>query len=189
VLGGSRRGAHRREPHARAPGVEEVTRAPAAHRLIALAAAILFLGAVACSTAPTNSSPAQPVGLEGFDWVLDDSTLASLVAKVPAGVPIDLRFEGDQASGSSGCNTYGAGFHAIGGSISFDPFRSTAMACEGPVMALESAYLRALEGSTAYQVIEPQAPQASYPPGACLYHTACLYLTGGAADLTFTRPG
>ena len=85
---------------------------------------------------------------------------------------IDLRFEGDQVGGSSGCNAYGASFQAIGGTISFGPFRSTAMACEQPVMALESAYLRALEGTTAYQVTGPT-----------------LHLTGGAADLTFTRAG
>jgi heat shock protein HslJ len=87
-------------------------------------------------------------------------------------VHIDLRFQGDQVSGSSGCNTYGASFQAIGGSISFGPFRSTAMACEQPVMALESAYLRALEGSTAYQVAG-----------------STLQLIGGASDLRFTRAG
>jgi heat shock protein HslJ len=88
---------------------------------------------------------------------------------VPPAVHIDLRFEGDQVNGSSGCNTYGAGFQAIGGSISFDPIRSTAMACEQRVIALESAYLRALEGSTAYQVSGPT-----------------LHLTGGASSLSFT---
>jgi heat shock protein HslJ len=169
VLGGSRRGAHRREPDARAARDEEVAGTPATHRLIALAAATLLLAAVACSTAPPNSSPAQPVGLEGVDWVLHDASVTSLVAKVPADVHIDLRFEGDQVSGSSGCNTYGASFQAIGGSISFGPIRSTAMACANPVMALESAYLRALEGSTTYQV-----------------SGSTLHLTGGAADLGFT---
>jgi heat shock protein HslJ len=110
------------------------------------------------------------VGLGGIDWVLHDTSLSSLVAKVPPDVHIDLRFEGDQVSGSSGCNTYGASFQAIGGTISFGPFRSTAMACDHPVMALESAYLRALEGTTAYEVAG-----------------ATLHLTGGAADLTFTK--
>ncbi len=110
------------------------------------------------------------MGLEGIDWVLDDASLGSLVAKVTPDVHIDLRFEGDQVGGSSGCNTYGASFQAIGGTISFGPFRSTAMACEQPVMALESAYLRALEGSTAYEVAG-----------------ATLHLTGGAAALTFTK--
>jgi heat shock protein HslJ len=94
-------------------------------------------------------------------------------------VHIDLRFEGNQVSGSSGCNTYGATFRAIGGSISFGPFQSTAMACEHPVMALESAYLHALGSSTAYQVVEPNQQVVRLT----------LYLTGGAADLTFTPAG
>jgi heat shock protein HslJ len=101
--------------------------------------------------------------------VLDTTSLDHLVAKVPPDLHIDLRLDGDQASGSSGCNTYGASFQAIGGSISFGPIRSTAMACENQVMAVEAAYLRALEGTTNYQVGGPT-----------------LHLTGGAADLTFT---
>lgn len=84
-------------------------------------------------------------------------------------VDIDLTFAGDQATGSAGCNGYGATFHAIGGSISFDPIRSTQKACDHRVMAAEAAYLRALEGSTTYKAT----------------HTT-LHLTGGPADLTFT---
>jgi len=127
------------------------------------------LGATACTTPSTHSSPAQPVGLLGVDWILDDSSLATQVAKVPAGIHIDLRFEGEQVSGSSGCNTYGGTFEAIGGSISFGPLHSTQMACDHRVMEAEAAYLRALEGSTAYQA-----------------SGSTLHLTGGAADLSFT---
>jgi heat shock protein HslJ len=100
---------------------------------------------------------------------LDDASLATQVAKVPAGLHIDLRFEGDQVSGSSGCNTYGGTFQAIGGSISFGSLHSTQMACDHAVMEAESAYLRSLEGSTAYQTT-----------------STTLHLTGGAADLSFT---
>jgi len=127
------------------------------------------LGATACTTPSTHSSPAQPVGLLGVDWILDDASLATQVAKVPGGIPIDLRFEGEQVSGSSGCNTYGGTFEAIGGSISFGPLHSTQMACDHRVMEAEAAYLRALEGSTAYQA-----------------SGSTLHLTGGAADLSFT---
>lgn len=104
-----------------------------------------------------------------MDWVLDAASLSTLVAKVPPGLHIDLYFETDQVSGSAGCNTYGASFQAIGGSISFGPIRSTAMACEKPVMQAEAAYLRALEGSTSYDAT----------------HTT-LHLTGGPVDLRFT---
>jgi hypothetical protein len=46
-------------------------------------------------------------------------------------------------------------------------------------MALESAYLHALDSSTAYQVVEPNQQVVRLT----------LYLTGGAADLTFTPAG
>jgi heat shock protein HslJ len=101
--------------------------------------------------------------------VLHDASLATLVAKVPPDVHIDLVFTAEQASGSSGCNHYSAPFQAIGGAISFGAFASTAMACEQPVMKVEAAYLRALQGSTAYDATH-----------------SVLHLTGGPVDLRFT---
>ena len=91
------------------------------------------------------------MGLIGIHWVLDNASIAPLVRSVPPGIRIDLTFEGDQASGSAGCNGYGASFQAIGGTISFGPIRQTQKACDRPVMEAEAAYLRSLEGSTAYQ--------------------------------------
>jgi heat shock protein HslJ len=111
----------------------------------------------------------------GVDWVLETSSLGHLVAKVPPDLHIDLRFDAEQASGSAGCNTYGANFQAIGGSISFGPIRSTQIACEKAVMAAEAAYLRALESTTNYAAY---GPTRSAP-------VPTLHLTGGAADLTF----
>jgi heat shock protein HslJ len=168
VPGRPRRCADRREPDARAARDEEVAGASAAHSLIALAAATFVLGATACTTPSTHSSPAQPVGLLGVDWILDASSLATQVAKVPTGIRIDLTFSGEQVSGSSGCNTYGGLFQAIGGSISLGALHSTQMACDHQVMEAEAAYLRALEGSTAYEAT-----------------STTLHLTGGAADLSF----
>jgi len=101
--------------------------------------------------------------------VLDTASLASLVHSIPPGIHIDLRFNADQASGSSGCNSYHTTFQAIGGSISFGQIISTAMACKKQVMAAEAAYLRALEGSTSYQT-----------------SGSTLHLLGGPVDLAFT---
>lgn len=110
------------------------------------------------------------MGLIGIDWVLDNASIASLVRRVPSDIHIDLTFEGDQATGSAGCNGYGASFQAIRGYIHFDEFRQTQKACDHPVMEAEAAYLRALEGSTGYVATG-----------------STLHLTGGAADLSFTR--
>jgi heat shock protein HslJ len=107
--------------------------------------------------------------LLGVEWVLDDASITPLVHSVSPGIHIDLRFDADQATGSAGCNEYGAAFQAIGGSISFGPVNATQKACADQVMTAEAAYLRALDGSTAYKAT-----------------TSTLHLTGGAADLSFT---
>lgn len=143
-------------------------RPPATWGLIALAATTFVLGATACSIPSTHSSPAQPVGLLGVEWILDAASLSTLVAKVPPGLHIDLRFDTENVNGSAGCNTYGGGFEAIGGSISFGPIQSTQIACEKRVMAAEAAYQRALESSTTYHATH-----------------STLHLTGGPVDLTF----
>jgi len=127
------------------------------------------LGATACTTPSTHSSPAQPVGLLGVDWILDDASLATQVAKVPGEIPIDLRFEGEQVSGSSGCNTYGGSYDAGDGSLSFGQMQMTLMACEDGLMQLESAYLDALGATTAFQISD-----------------SGLLLTGGKVALSFT---
>jgi heat shock protein HslJ len=109
------------------------------------------------------------VGLIGIDWVLDDASLATLVAGVPAGIHIDLRFGTEQASGTAGCASYTLSFQAVGGSISFGPIRSNQLPCRQQLKEASDAYLRALEGSTDYQAT-----------------SSTLLLTGGAADLAFT---
>jgi heat shock protein HslJ len=91
------------------------------------------------------------------------------VSKVPSGPRIDLTFNDGQIDGSAGCNGYGGTFQAIGGAITFGQIRTTQRACHKPVMAAETTYLRAFEGSTAYMA-----------------SSTTLRLTGGAADLSFT---
>ena len=109
------------------------------------------------------------MGLIGIDWVLDDASIATLVATVPAGIHIDLRFGAKQASGTAGCASYSLSFQAIGGSISFGPIRSNQLPCRQSLKEASDAYLRALEGSTDYEAT-----------------SSTLRLTGGAADLSFT---
>lgn len=74
--------------------------------------------------------------------------------------------------GTSGCNTYGGSYEADDGSISLGAMSMTEMACDEPLMALESAYLDALAGATGYQIGD-----------------AGLVLAGGQVALTFTPSG
>jgi heat shock protein HslJ len=62
--------------------------------------------------------------------------------------------ETDNVGGKSGCNSYGAGYTLTGEGITFGDAFSTEMACAGPLMTQESAFLKALAGITMFSVDE-----------------------------------
>jgi heat shock protein HslJ len=125
---------------------------------------------VACDSPQAGADPAQ---LEGVDWVLDAASMGSLVDRVPKDARVDLRFQDGETRGNAACNSYGGSYDAKGdGSISFGQMSMTAMACDDPLMALESAYLHALQAVSGFQVTG-----------------SGLVLTGGDVALTFVRTG
>lgn len=138
--------------------------------LAPLAAAALLLSA--CG----NDSPSGGVSaggdLTGVTWILDEASMGTLGTEVPDEARIDITFDGSQVSGRAACNQYGGGYEADteAGGLSFSDLFSTQMACEEPLMAMETAYLAALGQVTGYQVAGEQAG---------------LVLTGGDAALTF----
>ncbi len=107
--------------------------------------------------------------MEGVEWVLDAASAGALVDEVPDQSRVDLQFQDGQFRGRSACNNYGGDYQADDGTISFGQMQMTAMACDDPVMALESAYLEALGAATGFQISD-----------------AGLVLTGGQVALTFT---
>jgi heat shock protein HslJ len=115
-----------------------------------------------------ESSPAGSLG--GVTWVLDSASMGSLVETVPSDARVDLRFDGERANGRAACNSYGGPYAVDGEKLSFGSFAVTLMACEPPLMDLESAYLTALGSVDGYQV-------AAGGRG--------LVLTGGNVALTF----
>ncbi len=71
----------------------------------------------------------------------------------------------DNVGGTGGCNTYGAPYTLTGEGISFGPPVFTEMACAGPLMTQESAFLRALPGITMFSVDESGALLMDGPSG------------------------
>ncbi len=70
-----------------------------------------------------------------------------------AGVEVTAIFREDGTlSGNSGCNTYSAAYTVDGNSIDIGPARTTRMMCEQPVMAQETAYLKALEKAATFRM-------------------------------------
>ncbi len=90
-----------------------------------------------------------PILLAGTRWDLVSYGPAGRLQQPPTGAEVTLNFEADQASGRAGCNFYGGSYLLEGSSLSWrDPyFTTTEMACEEPLMQLESAYLQLLSGA------------------------------------------
>jgi heat shock protein HslJ len=112
---------------------------------------------------------AAAVPLEYSLW-----TLISLNGQsVPTDTNITATFTpGDTANigtinGSSGCNTYNAGYSLDGKNLTVQPIATTMMYCEN-LMETEQAYLTALQATTSYEIIVNR-----------------LVLTGPSGNLTF----
>ena len=131
---------------------------------------LLPLVMVACAQgSSTGGAGSDPSALQGTGWVLERSSLSTLVDPVPPGAEITIAFADGRVSGKAGCNSYGGDYAAKDdGSMSFGPFAVTLMACDEPTMLLEHAYLATLTGVKAFAM------------------DGDLVLTGDGADLRFT---
>ena len=112
-------------------------------RATTLVLALLLLAATACTEDPSR--------LVGPTWILDPSTIARLGIQVPAGTRVDIRFEGGQASGTTGCNTYTASYVADGADLSFSEIVATTRACDPALTTLEVDYLDRLAQTDSFQ--------------------------------------
>ena len=106
--------------------------------LLVLAAAVLAGGCGGDDDGPP---------LKGTEWAL-----ASGVDVPGDADPPTLLLEEGNASGFGGCNTFTGGYELDGDSISIGPLAGTLMACELQKMAVEGAYLPALEAADAWSI-------------------------------------
>jgi len=84
--------------------------------------------------------PAEPADLEGTAWQ------AVAVAGQPpvAGAEPTIRFDGARLTGSTGCNTFGAGYGIVGERFSVGELVMTEIACAGPIAEQERRFVEAL---------------------------------------------
>lgn len=113
--------------------------------------ALLPLLMIACADAG-SSVPSGNDELEGVTWILRDASIASLVGEVPSQARVDITFEDGEVGGRAACNIYGGDFQLDGATITIGALSMTEMACEEPLMALESAYLAVLAHVRGYSV-------------------------------------
>jgi heat shock protein HslJ len=124
--------------------------------------------AVSLTSTPFVNTDSTLGGLAGVHWTLVSyGATAAPVAALPDS-PITADFTAQGVSGSAGCNQYSGNFVYNNGSLTFSPLVTTQKACADNLMAQESAYLKALQSATAYQIAGGQLTIA-YPDGVLVF--------------------
>jgi heat shock protein HslJ len=96
---------------------------------------------------------AEDLPLEGTTWSLKFYVFEGEIMPLIDNTTVTLTIDGDQASGTSGCNEYTGGVTVDGSSISFDQVASTMRACEQPegIMDQESIYQALLDTAASFE--------------------------------------
>ena len=92
--------------------------------------------------------------IEGVNWVLESYKDRGNMSGVTRDIRIDALFKGGMVSGNSGINTYSAPYETSGSSLTIGPAVTTMMASPEDIMAVEQAYLAALQQASSYTATE-----------------------------------
>ena len=91
--------------------------------------------------------------LDGVTWdVTGFNNGRQAVVSPVAGSRLTLRFADGAVSGSSGCNTFRAGYVTDGGQITFKPAIATRKACGDGLMEQERQFLAALQSTMTFSI-------------------------------------
>ncbi len=108
--------------------------------------------------APSGAQPpagtAQPDGLANTRWTLISQGAPGSETPVIANSGLTLVFgAAGQATGSGGCNSFGATYQVKGSGITFGPINSTMKACaDTSLMQQEQLYFLALQKATTFNM-------------------------------------
>lgn len=134
-------------------------------QLVLLGLLIAACSSPAASAAPSASSDIDPTGA----WELVSATVDGVPIELLEDHPVTAVIDASTLGGRSACNEYFGRFEVAGEATRIDGLGGTDMACApDEVMALERAYLTALDRVRAIEVIDGQ-----------------LALRGEAVDLLF----
>jgi len=111
--------------------------------------AIALVGLVAMALTAGCSTGGRSEGLQEPTWIL--STLDGQSPVVGSVITAVFSTDG-KVGGSSGCNSYSAGYQVRGENLTIEPAVSTLMACAEPLMQQESDYLAALSDTRTFDV-------------------------------------
>jgi heat shock protein HslJ len=126
---------------------------------------LALAGLLAVTLAACTSSEDS---LDGTSWMLTALPHDSLLPDTA----IDLNFQGDELSGSAGCNHYFGSYQINGSEITISDVGATEMFCVDPdgIMEQESGYLAALSDAETFQLSGKQL-QIVGPTGDTLTYT------------------
>ena len=119
--------------------------------LLVIVATLVATLVAACGAAGGGASLSpSPLNLEGTTW---RATLVRDAAPI-AGAEPTMRFEGGQAGGTTGCNTYGGAYHiGAAGEFRIESMIMTEMACDGARGNQESAVIEILTAADKFEVL------------------------------------
>ena len=114
-----------------------------------------FLILILSACAPVEE-PVSPTNLSDTQWQLMSYGEPGSETPVIEETEVVLLFEGDgQASGSSGCNSFGAQYEVANSTISISELIATEIACPGEgIMEQEMAYFQALRSAESFELID-----------------------------------
>jgi heat shock protein HslJ len=147
-----------------------VTPRPIAGALLLISLVLVTCADDAGGGGGATGGDADPSGLTGVVWTLTSASIDSMTDGISSSARVTIEFEDDQAHGAAACNSYGGRYRAgDDGTLSFEAFAVTEMACEQPLMSIESAYLAALADVDSFRI------------------EGSLVLSGSGVTLTFSE--
>ena len=108
-----------------------------------VAVAVLIIVAVIATTQDEDGTT-----LANTSWVVSDIQGVDLAADVEA----TAAFTDTDVQAHGGCNSANGSYTTSGDSIEISPMASTLIACEDPIMTMESAFLARLQAAETYSI-------------------------------------
>lgn len=103
---------------------------------------VLLIGSAACSAIGGG-----PIDAMQGEWVFTDGIAGGAPITPIDGVPITLRVDGTDVSGTAACNQYSGSVEATATGIRFRDLFQTLIGCDQPITALEAAFMDALQAA------------------------------------------
>jgi len=136
----------------------------ALHALLGLTAVVVMLAA--CGSAANTGPGATPRELDGTTWrAIQLRDVAPIAGAEPT-----IRFAGDQAGGTTGCNTYGGGYTlADDGTFRIVSMFMTEMGCPDGRATQETVVIETLADADRLEFLADGSIRISGPSGALIF--------------------